>query len=259
MAGLTRKEIQKDQFRSILTDVYEWLLDNSKYVGGAFALVVLLAVGGFLWGQYRNAQEQEAQDAFSAAMEAFHGPVVTDESTDTAGLRGPRFSSEEERDSLALTAFQEVSDKHSGSSVGSWAQLYTALIRFRQGEDEEAKKILEELSADASPQEVSNLASKRLCEDAEQAGAYEQAITYCTRIIDAPADSFPIAGILFRLAQSHEKNGDSEAALDFYRRLNSEYPNAPEARTASQKIAEMAPQDEEGESADSSSPEGQPS
>lgn len=260
MAGLTRKEIKEDRIRKVLTDLYQWLLVYQRPLLGALSALLVLVVVGWIWSGYSQTRTEEAQGAFSEALEIYHTPIQDavepkDGETPTPAPDGDNetFASIEERNSKALEAFREVSASYSGVHR-DWARFYTAVILNAQGSQDEAQSIWEELSSDAPPL-IRNLSMERLAELFEANGEYDRAIDRLQSLIDNPAENFPIQAALFKLARNQEAVGNSEDALDNYRRIVSEFPTSSQRADAEKKVkeleldAEQATEDDSGKDA----------
>ncbi len=239
--GLTRKEIQQDRIRTILTDIYQWAMVYQGYLIGAVVVAVLLMLAGYGWNSYRQGQNRAAQEAFSDAVSLYHAPLegAGDEQAQPGDPGQRTFASEEERDASTREALENVLEGYSGTSVVPWARYYLALLDERTGQADQARQALDNLSRQSEVPEVRNLAALRLAEQAQQQGRYQEAIDYWNSLLGNTASHFPIQGTLFQLAGAYEKNGDNQQALEQYRRLQDEWPTSTQAREARVRIAAL--------------------
>ena len=263
--GLTRKEIQEDRIRVILTKLSEWILVNQKILLTGLAVSVLIVMAVWAWTLHAESRDRAAQVAFAAALDIYNGRVDLVDASRVDGETPPppppvddgrmTFATEAEKTAKAIEGFEAVIADHSGTSVEGWARYYLALTLDESGEENTAQEILTELSEGASLPLLRNQASERLAENAEKSGRNEDASRYLNKIAEAPAPNYPLQSIILRLAQAYEKSGDTDAAIDQYRRLQDEYPTSDEATEAERKLTKLAPEPSDtSESADSTPP-----
>ncbi len=264
--GLTRKEIQEDRIRVILTKLSEWILVNQKILVAALAVSALIVVAVWAWSLHSESRDRAAQVAFAESLAIYNARVDAVDASQTDGetpIATPpvddgqmSFPTEAEKHAKAIESFEAVLTDHAGTSVEGWARYYMALTLQASGDEERAEQILTELSETASLPLLRNQASDRLAESAERAGRNDDALRYLKEIAEAPAPNYPLESIILRLAQTYEKSGDIEASLEQYRRLQAEYPTSDEAAEAERRLKKLEPEEstDTSESADSTPP-----
>lgn len=240
--GLTRKEIQQDRIRTILTDIYQWSMVYQGYLIGAMVVIVLLMLAAYGWNNYQQGQARAAQEAFSEAVNLFHAPIQAADADSEQPANPPgqkTFATEEEREASTRQALEQLLADYSATKVAPWARYYLALLDERDGNADESRQALQALSQDANVPEVRSLSAQRLAEQAQQQGRYQEAIDYWTSLLDNPAPHFPIQGAILQLARTYEKKGDNQHALQQYRRLQDEFPTSNQASEARTRVAAL--------------------
>lgn len=244
--GLTRKEIKQDRFGDLLHRIGEWIVDHTREIGFGFLAVVVLAGALYGWSAYRSSQNLSAQRDFAEAFRIYQAPIRAADS-ETPAIGGLTYPSEEERDRAALEKFIEVSDQRSGHAVGSWALKFAAQLHDKLGDKEKADATWLDLSSRSAIPELKVIALRRLGNRAMEAERHEEAIDYFSQALSAPESSAPIQEILFDLGKSYEAAGNTDSALEQYRRLEAEFPGDALTQQASERIQALAPEEEESE------------
>ncbi len=218
-----------ESVRSMMSFLSENVRDNLKYVAGAAAavLVVAVAVAGFF--MYRGSAEKEAQEALYEGYKQFYGLY------DAAPLpRGERLDK-------ALDNFRKAY-KAGGSPQ---ALMYVANVQYAQGKYDESVKSLEELLGKFPNDEVyAPLALYKAAMAEVKAAKPEEALKYLERLDSASGGSYKdlalaeAAGIL-------EGLGRKEEAAKKYEALLERYPGSPLAGEARFKLGKDEPAEKE--------------
>ncbi len=69
---------------------------------------------------------------------------------------------------------------------------------------------------------------------------FDKAIAIYKKTVDEKPRDYPLDAALFRLAETHELKGDTAAALDLYKKLQTDYPQSYFGYEASLKAAKLA-------------------
>lgn len=255
---LTRKEIiREDSIQQTLSTTSSWVVQNQKLLIAGLAGLILAVFGVYQFQNYRASADRQAQARFSQALEIFHASVGDQEGEDAAnqstaaqtgaGESSLRFATEQEKYDKALSAFQEVIDRHSGSMLAEWSLYYQALSYQSLGQTDQGIEKLEAVITRSNHSEIKNLARNSLAQILISNNQTDQAIQHLQKILDEPSPNFPQQVVLMRLASSYEALGDTEKALEFYRRVTAEFPNSEDSRQATSRIQQLEPLQQEAE------------
>jgi predicted negative regulator of RcsB-dependent stress response len=126
---LSRKDLKKDPLAMEVEQGVEYVATHKSqvtlYVG--VAVLVLLAVAGFLF--YRNRQASAREEAFAKARLVMGA---------TVGAPSPgsvmNFPTQDDKDKAQATAFTKVADDYPGSTEGSIARMYVAASKMDKGD-----------------------------------------------------------------------------------------------------------------------------
>ncbi len=69
---------------------------------------------------------------------------------------------------------------------------------------------------------------------------YDKAIAIYRKVVDEKPDVYPLDAVRFNLAESHERKGDTAAALDLYKKLQEEFPQSYYGYEASLKVSKLS-------------------
>ena len=74
---LTRKEIvQADRIQTSLTQIYEWIVRNSRLLIASVVLLLITVLGSYIWKSYQQNRLAELQIEFAEALKIYHSPSV---------------------------------------------------------------------------------------------------------------------------------------------------------------------------------------
>ena len=261
---LTRKEIvQEDRIHARLTRISQWALNNRSYLAILAVVLVVVLIGAWSLQGYRESQDAEIQGLFSDALELYHANIgkpeasgheghdhgeLTAEEEDEEEARARaqelannkyRFKSEEKRNQKAEEAFQVLAEQYADSQLGILSRYYLGLIARQTKRVDEGKEHLSWVINNADELETRNLARNALAQIVLGENNPEEAATLFEKIIEEPSPNYPPQIILMSLAQSYEKAGNVDKALEHYKKVTSEYPASQQSRDAQSRIDEL--------------------
>lgn len=259
---LTRKEIvQQDVIRKTLTETSSWAVSNFKLLVGVLVAVLATTAGVILWQQYSGSRHEQLQAVFADALEIYHAPVGAEATQNQDNTVKPKYTFKDDKAKYekALSAFQNIASKYSGTKIGDLAQYYAALSMNDLGQTDQARSTLESVISETRFVQVKDLARNTLADLDLSAGNYDEAIALLRQILDQPSQDFPKEIVMLKLGQTLEKKGDLSAALDEYRKVTTEYPGTNSASDASTRIRRLEPRVEQAgnEPSESSEPPAQ--
>ncbi len=268
---LTRKEIvQEDRIHARLSQVSQWALRNRSYLAAAAVLLVVGIVGFWTLQGYREGQVAETRGLFSDALELYHATIdkVEEEAEGKGEGEGEksaeekaqaraqelannryRFQSDQERNQKAEAAFLQLVEEHPNSQLGVLSRYYLALIERQTDRSGEAKENLAWVIDSADAIETKNLARNALAQIVLGEGNPKEAADLLEQMVEEPSPNYPQQIILMSLAQSYEKAGNLDKAIEQYKKITSEYPTSQQSQEAQGRIDELedskAPDDTE--------------
>ncbi len=233
---LTRKEITEDRIRFLLLEAWEWVIAYRKHLLAGIAIVLLLGAGYWGFETIQAGRMAAAQEELAEALKIFNAVVPEGEDTDEPETQRP-YTSEEERDQLALREFRRIAEDQGWSAVGEVANFYVAVTQRRLGQSEESIKSFRLVVERSSSIELQNLARNHVAQLALEMGRTEEAIEAWNAILDQPSTHVPASQIIASLAKTYDGAGQRAEALDLFKRLMEENPSNPEAASIEARIA----------------------
>lgn len=236
-----KDKIREDEFRSGLEHALGWMSARKDEVRTTAVVVAILALGAGVLYSYQSRRNQEAERAFTEALETFHTPVASELPEGFEQQSARVFPTSAEKYRKAVAGFDGVERRYGSSSAGRRARYYAALCRIELGETEEARKALGEIagrrdSIDLEPV----LARLALADLHRRTGELDKAVDAYRQILDDPAVPLPKDHALMSLALALEEAHRRGEARASYQRLVEEFPDSayvPEARLRAEHLA----------------------
>ena len=214
---LSKKQLKHDRFVKRTFDWAHWAETHRReMIGGAVALVVLLA-GFFVYrGVSRGAEEEAARDYLMARQAYFAGNYQ-----------------------LAVSDLQGFIDRYAGSGYVDDARLFLGESQLQAGQPAEAVATLETLLDDHGDSPLADNGRRLLAAAYAQAGQVDRAVeTYREAIEDTPFDELKVQ-IHASLARLFESQSRPEEAVAEYQAILELTPEGPAADEARREIAEL--------------------
>jgi len=233
---LTRKQIKKDQFVSLVDRGAHWMGQNWRQaalgLGGAIAIALLY------WGVTAlvQARSEAAATALTRALATYDAPVGS-AAPATATLK---FGTETERLDAADTAFKAVSSKYWLTSQARHAKLYVARIAADRGDTETAVRLLGELASRRTSNAIVRLATLDLIRLRVAKGEGQQLVGELEDMVAGKDPRLPRDVALFELARMWEKEGKGPEAAKLYRKLIEDFPESPYRTDAQQRLTAVS-------------------
>ncbi|MBN2170715.1 MAG: hypothetical protein JW819_05285 [Candidatus Krumholzibacteriota bacterium] len=113
---LTKRQLKDDKFVDAMLSYGELARKYQRHLLYGI-LVIILVILGLTWGaNYRRAQGEEAQHAFSTALKTLETAMTSAAETDYA---------------VAQAAFEDVHARYGGRQVGKWSLYFTGFCKER--------------------------------------------------------------------------------------------------------------------------------
>ena len=238
MKRAERHHLKQDEFVHWLDRAMAWCMDNQRNIINA--TLVVIGAGLLLGGLYiyRSRQAATADVLLTAALEQYHGVVVSGTGA-SPGNNVATFESADERYRTSLEAFEVVADGYSTYTAGRQARYYVGLCHTGLSELDAAEESLEAVRS-GNRDLLYYLATRALAtvklERDDTAGAAE---LYRTLVEDTRTP-LPKDYLLFELAKTEERAGNLQQAQQYYQRMLAEHPNSQlrgDAMTRSETLA----------------------
>lgn len=214
MKRAERHHLKEDQMAHGLS----WLVDLTKrysreiaLVAGALALTaVVIGALAAVRAHGRSLQSRAVGEVGTLAAAAVENPEKLADLEKLAGKgRAARLAN------LELARYW--------AERGDWAKADTYVARIAGGRKDLLHFQAEDLKAQIA------LGRKD----------YDRAIAIYKKAVDEKPGSYPVDALLFRLAESHELKGETQAALDLYKKLQTEHAQSYYGYEASLKAGRL--------------------
>jgi len=204
-------EVLYDVTQSI-SSVERFFEENGKALSTA-AIALFVIVGGYIayLKFYQEPRELEAQNEIYHAQQLFEADSLRQA---VEGFNGhPGF--------LTLAA------DYSGTKAGELANYYAGISYLRLGEYDNAIRLLDDFSTDDP---ILGVVAKGSIGDAFlELNQSEEALDYYEKAIAVNSNDFVVPFYLLKAGMLAENLAKNEAALKFYQRIKSEFPDSRQA------------------------------
>jgi tetratricopeptide (TPR) repeat protein len=203
---ITKKKLkQPDEFLSLTEKAYLFIGQHIKKIAIGAVLVLVLFLSFFLYRMWDQKKEDEANQRFVLALEAFQ--VVS----------SPYREGSPAEYKKVLEAFDEVIKNYSRTSSGRFSLIYKGGIHLRLGEFDEAINAYEGFLKNGGKEKLYQLfAFEGLGYGYEGKKDYEKAVKAYQEIIKL-GEKYDWAGVHLNIARCYEKMGKKDEALENYK------------------------------------------
>jgi outer membrane protein assembly factor BamD (BamD/ComL family) len=230
---LTRKQIKKDEFISLVDRGIHWMGGNWRQA--AMGLGAVLGVALVYWGvtALLGSRKDAAAHAVAQALESYDAPVGNAAQPDAK----IKFATDAERLAAAEKAFQAVKSRYWLTPQVSVAELFLARIAADRGDQAQAVRLLGEITSHRSSDPVVRLAMLDLIRIRVAKGEGMQLVKELESMAAGKDPRLPRDAALYQLARVWEQVGKPEEASKLYRKLVEDFPDSPYRPDAQQRIA----------------------
>lgn len=189
----------------------------SKYKNvllGLLGVVAAAIIGGYLFYNYRNTQEKEAQADMFQAVYYFEADSLNKALKGDGQYRG-------------LTT---IADEYGSTKAGNLAKFYAGVVYLKQGKFKEAINYLNDYKSNDL---VLQGKAYSLLGDANlELGNKKEAIEFYLKAADYNANEFFTPQYLMKAGAAYEANKEYAKATEMYDRIINNYANAAEVADA---------------------------
>ncbi len=230
---LTRKQIKKDEFISLVDRSVQWVGQNARQA--LIGLGAVLAIALIWWGvtAFLGSRTEAASQAISDALAAYNAPVG---SAAPAGAT-LKFATDGERLDAAEKAFKAVRSRYRFTPQAKVADLFLARIAADRGDQTRAIRLLGDIASRRSTDPVVRLAMLDLIRLRVARGEGMQLVPELESMADGKDPRLPRDAAMFHLAEIWEHAGKPDEATKLYRKLIENFPDSPYRLEAQQRLA----------------------
>ncbi|MHA6248630.1 tetratricopeptide repeat protein [Pontibacter sp. CAU 1760] len=203
-----------DALAERLTQSEDFVKKNKSKLLGVFALIAAIVVGGFLYYNYRNTQNQEAQQAMFQAVYYFEADSLGKALNGDGQYEG----------------FLKIADEYSGTDAGNLAHFYAGAALLKQGEFAKAAEHLEDFESDdyLLQARAYSLTGDALLEQ----GKNEEAAALYVKAANYNANPYFSPQYLMKAGVAYEAAENFSSAAEMYGKIVSDYVASPEVTDA---------------------------
>ncbi len=229
-----RRELKHDRFVDEVGSLWSKFGENRQLVIGTAVAVVVVAVGIYAFFMVRNTRERKAQVVLAAAAETIDSPLLP--ANGGQAQPGAKYKTEAERDAAALTQFQQLEAKYSGTSAADIGKLYLARLDAGRGDIKDARTLLEEFIREHPDHVLVGSARFSLYQLRIENGEAPKVAAELQAEMNKTNPVLPADTLLVLLAHAYDAEGNTAKSRDAYRRITTEYPDSPYAVEAQRRI-----------------------
>ncbi len=233
-----RHHLKQDELVHWIDRTINWGVENKRNIVNGTLVVVgaALLLGGLYI--YRSRRSATAEALLTAALEQYHGVVVSDAGS-AAPTDVPTFESSEARFRASLEAFETIADGYGTYDAARHARYYVGLCHNGLLELDAAEEALEVVRG-GNRDLLYYLATQALASVKLQRDDIAGAAELYRSLVEDTQVPLPKDLLLFELAKTEERGGNNEQAKRYYERMLSEHPESQlrgDALTRSEMLA----------------------
>lgn len=202
--------------------IESWYENNKKIINGLLLAGLLVVVGIYAYNNFfKKPRNQKANDAIFMAQQYF------------------------EKDSMNLAlngdgnnyGFLKIIDKYGGTNAGNLAKFYAGRIMVGNGEFEKGLKYLKDFDGEGTL--VETVAQGTIGDAYMELGKTSEAIDAYQKAASDKDDVFLSPLYLERLGLAYESKGDTEKAIEAFKRIRMEFESSAQARNAEKYLSRL--------------------
>jgi len=230
---ISRKELKTDEVRDKLVQGADLIFGHQAMAIYVVIAAVVVALGFFGWKTYAERQTVKAAAAYDDANKVFDARIRSPLEPQQPGEL--TFTDEKNKYSESARKFEDVAKKYPRTRPGQLASYYEAISQERLGNNDAAKKLLQNL-ADSGDDEFAAMARFELAQLVDRQGQGDEAVNLYKKLIAKPTVLVPKPVVMMALAEHYSKSNPAEASK-LYAQVKSENPDTPIAEQADQELS----------------------
>jgi TolA-binding protein len=208
---ITKKKLKEDKLVTFYFKASQWFEENSKYVYGGLAALVIIAAATWFYISSSGETQKLASVEFLRASRAF----------------------DEGRVQSAMTQFQDVVNNYGGSNYGVLSRFFLAKCHYLQNDYEQALEQYQSfLNKYSGIDHFETAALGGVAASQEQLGQFETAANTYVKAANKYPDSFFASQYLLRAARNYEMAEQKDKAVSLYEQIIDDYPESQEKNEA---------------------------
>ncbi len=237
---LTRKEIKRDEFTSVMGRGVEYAETHIRTMMLAIGAVVAAVLISFVIYLLLGMRSEKANEALARAIKVYNAPVeATGAKPDDP--KSPSFADEAARTARAKALFEAVRDDYGMSDAADVAGLYLAQVAVSEGNLDQARKLWTDFVDDHGDSLLAGEARINLIHLDRQQGKGQDLAQRLKTMLEEQEPPLPKDVLLNELGQTLEQLGRREEAAQAYRQIVDDYPQSRYRGEAQQKLSALDP------------------
>jgi len=238
VAGISRKDLKKDEIRDSFVHGAEAVASHQGTTAIILGVVVVVALAIFGWRYYSQHQTAQASSAMGEALRIFDARIrAAGEPTQPGEVT---YVDEKNKYEDAAKKFTSIADAYPRTKPGQQARYFDALCQIHLGKDAQADAELTRLG-DGGDADTASLAKFQLAALDVKSGKSAAAIPIYQALIANPTVLVPKPLVMLALADVYSKTNPSES-VKLLNQIKSEFPNSPAADEATKRLESPAGQ-----------------
>jgi predicted negative regulator of RcsB-dependent stress response len=234
LAHISRKELKKDEVRDTFAHGAEAILSHQQLTTYLLAAALVIALGIFGWRLYSERQGVKAAAGYDAAMQSFNARVIAP-GEPPAEPGEVTFADDQAKYTDAANKFAQVAAKYPHTDDGTLAKYFAAVSYERVKKDDDAKRLLQQLSDDSNAN-FAAMGRYELAQLDDRTGQGDAAVKLYQQLIDKPSILVPKPVAMLGLAE-HYSQSDPTQAAKLFGQIKTDYPDTPIAEQADQGLS----------------------
>jgi len=233
---LSRKELKQDKVRETFEHGAEAVLSHTRIATIAILALVVIAAGYAGWKIYSDRQNSQAQAALDDAMRVFNAQIAVPGQPTLPGEI--TYSDPAVRSQEAEAKLSAVASKYPSTNAGKLAGYYSAICLMDLDRLSQASEELNKLNA-GSDKELAALAQYQKARIAERNGKNDDAVKILRDLSTSGSVLVPKPMVLLELAGILRQT-DPKQATTMYEQIKKDYPNSMVADEADRGLEFLA-------------------